>query len=80
MYFLTLNLLDRRQTLLTDHIDDLRNAIDHVRRRHAFDLPAIVILPDHLHCILSLPPGNENFSTIIQQLKAAFSRSLPKGE
>ncbi|MFI4859120.1 MAG: REP-associated tyrosine transposase, partial [Phycisphaerales bacterium JB063] len=80
MYFLTLNLLDRRQTLLTDHIGELRNAIQHVRKRHTFDLPAIVILPDHLHCILSLPPGNQNFSTIIQQLKAAFSRSIPKGE
>ncbi len=80
MYFLTLCLLDRRQTLLTDHIDELRNAIDHVRDRHTFDLPAIVILPDHLHCILSLPPGSNKFSTIIQQLKSAFSRSLPKGE
>ncbi|MFI4859909.1 MAG: REP-associated tyrosine transposase, partial [Phycisphaerales bacterium JB063] len=53
---------------------------DHVRARHIFDLPAIVILPDHLHCIMSLPPSRQNFSTIIQQLKAAFSRSIPKGE
>ena len=79
-YFFTLNLLDRRRSLLTDNIDELRNAIDQVRAKHAFHLPAIVILPDHLHCIMSMPPDDENFPARIQQIKAAFSRSIPKGE
>jgi len=50
-FFFTVNLADRRSRLLTDHIDQLRNAFRYARVRHAFTIDAIVVLPDHLHAI-----------------------------
>jgi len=56
-YFFTVNLLERRRTLLVDHVDILREAVRHVRARHPFHIDAWVVLPDHLHGIWTLPPG-----------------------
>ena len=43
-------------------------------------MEAVVILPDHLHCIWTLPEDDHDFSTRWRQIKAAFSRQLPKTE
>jgi putative transposase len=61
-YFFTVNLAERRERLLTDHIDLLRNAFRYVRQRHAFTIEAIVILPDHLHAVWTLPDGDADFA------------------
>ena len=79
-YFFTVNLADRRQRLLTDHIDDLPSAFREVMHAHPFTIHAIVILPEHLHCLLELPPGDSDYSTRWRQIKSAFSRILPKAE
>jgi hypothetical protein len=50
-YFFTVNLADRRLSLLTDHVGLLRAAFRHVRTRHPFTIEAAVILPDHLHAM-----------------------------
>ena len=50
-WFFTVNLLDRRQTLLVDQIETLRAAVAATRQSHAFTIDAIVVLPDHLHTI-----------------------------
>jgi putative transposase len=55
-YFFTVNLADRRQVLLTEHIALLRAAFRRVRARHPFAIEAAVILPDHLHVIWTLRP------------------------
>jgi hypothetical protein len=34
----------------------------YVRRRHPFDIEAIVVLPDHLHAIWTLPEGDADFA------------------
>lgn len=49
--FFTVNLADRRTTLLTDHIDILRCAFQTVHVRHPFHMHAIVVLPEHLHAL-----------------------------
>jgi putative transposase len=49
--FLTVNLADRRLTLLNDCIDLLRAAFRQVRARHPFTIEAAMILPDHLHAM-----------------------------
>ncbi|CAK0759475.1 transposase [Gammaproteobacteria bacterium] len=41
-------------TLLIDRIDQLRLAFSYVKERHPFRIDAVVILPDHLHCIWTL--------------------------
>ena len=79
-YFFTVNLADRRATLLVDHIDLLRDAIRYVRRHHPFDIDAMVVLPDHLHAILTLPSGDADFPLRWRLIKTWFSRHLPHGE
>ena len=76
-FFFTVNLQDRRQKLLTENIEELRAAYSCVQTRHPFETIAICILPDHLHCIWRLPPGDVNYSGRWRLLKSRFSRSLP---
>ena len=79
-YFITANLAERRLTLLTDHVDALREAVRRVKARHPFDIDAMVVLPDHLHLLMTLPAGDADFSTRIGAIKSTFSRQLPKTE
>ncbi|MCC8938049.1 MULTISPECIES: transposase [Bradyrhizobium] len=79
-FFFTVNLEDRRLRLLTEHIDQLRAAFRETRERHPFTIEAIVILPDHLHTVWTLPEDDADFSTRWRQIKSAFSRSLPACE
>ncbi|MDP1663833.1 MAG: hypothetical protein Q8L79_01810 [Methylobacter sp.] len=48
-YFFTVSLLERQRTLLTDHIDLLRDSVRRMRRLHPFHIDAWVVLPDHMH-------------------------------
>lgn len=75
-YFFTVNLEDRSSALLVDRIDDLQRAWAYVQERHPFSTIAAVVLPDHLHCVWTLPDGDTNFSTRWRLLKSHFSRSL----
>jgi putative transposase len=47
-YFCTVNLADRSQALLTEHIGLLRSAFEYTRERHPFIVDAIVVLPEHM--------------------------------
>ena len=78
-YFFTVNLLDRRTPLLVEHIDLFRAAFHAVRTAHPFHVDAVVVLPEHLHCVWTLPPGDADFSTRWRLIKGEFSRSLPSG-
>ena len=61
-WFFTVNLAERRgNRLLVERIDVLRTAFRYVRVRHPFRLEAVVILPDHLHCVWTLAPGDTDF-------------------
>lgn len=53
-YFFTVNLAQRHRSLLTENIDTLRAVFREVRSRHPFQVKAIVILPEHLHCLWRL--------------------------
>ena len=79
-YFFTVNLAERRNALLTAHIDRLHASMDLVQSRHPFDIAAMVILPDHLHTLRVLPPGDADFATRWALIKAGFSRGLPASE
>ncbi|MGH8147081.1 MAG: REP-associated tyrosine transposase [Rhodanobacteraceae bacterium] len=54
-----------RKPWLTDSnpIHRLRRAFREVMRQRPFAIDAVVILPDHLHTIWRLPPGDDDFST-----------------
>ncbi len=75
-FFFTVNLAERRLRLLTEHIDGLRTAFRETRRRHPFTLDAMVVLPDHLHTVWTLPEGDADFATRWRLIKSAFSRNL----
>jgi putative transposase len=77
-FFFTVNLADRTGRLLTDNVEALRSVFRRVRERHPFQIDAIVVLPDHLHTIWSLPAGDSDFAKRWALIKAGFSRSLPK--
>jgi putative transposase len=79
-FFFTVNLADRRQSLLTEHIDELRNAFRKVRQQHPFTIDAMVVLPDHLHAVWTLPEGDAKFAMRWRLIKSVFSHGLPAGE
>lgn len=79
-YFFTVNLLERGNTLLVDHIDVLREAVRVVKQRRPFCIDACVVLPDHLHAVWTLPEGDVDYSSRWREIKKRFSRSLPKTE
>ena len=79
-YFFTVNLLERNKTLLVDHIDLLRESVRRIKRVSPFHIDAWVILPEHMHCIWTLPPEDDNFSGRWREIKKAFSKALPKTE
>ena len=45
-----------------------------VRTTHPFHVDALVVLPDHLHCIWALPPGDADFATRWRFIKTLASR------
>jgi putative transposase len=62
-FFFTVNLAERRLQLLVQHIDELRSAFRETRQRHPFTIDAVVILPDHLHTVWTLPEGVLGWTT-----------------
>lgn len=80
-YFFTVNLAQRKQNdLLVRHIDELRNACRYTKQRHPLTIEAMVVLPEHLHCIWRLPEGDDDYSLRWRLLKSHFSRHIEKGE
>ena len=79
-FFFTVNLADRRSGLFVEHIDELRAAFRGTHQRHPFTTDAIVVLPDHLHAVWTLPKGDADFATRWRQIKSAFSRNIPTVE
>jgi putative transposase len=77
-FFFTVRLLERRSTLLTDHISAFGEAIRHARSRKPFHVDAWCALPDHAHAIWTLPPGDEDCTSRWRAVKIAFSKSLRK--
>jgi len=80
-YFFTVNLLQRHENnLLIREIKLLRNTVQKVRKQHPFQIDAWVVLPEHMHCVWTLPPDDCDFSMRWRLIKSGFSRALPKNE
>ncbi|MDD5058647.1 MAG: transposase [Sideroxydans sp.] len=80
-WFFTVNLLQRYgNDLLVREINLLRDTVRQVRNQHPFRIDAWVVLPEHLHCVMTLPPGDSDFSLRWRLIKSGFSRALPKTE
>ena len=80
-YFFTVNLLERYPNdLLVRGIDALRSAVRGVLKTRLFHIDAWVVLPDHLHCIWTLPPDDSDVTTRWRSIKQTFSKTLPAVE
>ncbi|MBI4936831.1 MAG: transposase [Nitrosomonadales bacterium] len=79
-FFFTVNLADRSASLLTGHINELRESVQRVRDAHPFHIAAMVVLPEHLHAIWTLPASDADYAMRWALIKAGFSRKLPKIE
>lgn len=76
-YFFTVATAGRRPILTTELARrSLRAAIHKVRDRFPFNQIAIVLLPDHLYCVWSLPENDANFSTRWRRVKEEFTREF----
>lgn len=74
--FLTINVVDQGSDLLTRNIHLLRDVARRTRVDKPFQIDAWVVLPDHMHCIWTLPEGDTDYSNRVGMLKARFSRDL----
>lgn len=74
--FLTICLARRGSDLLVRHIDVLREVAGRTRSDKPFRIEAWVVLPDHMHCVWTLPEGDADYPNRVGMLKARFSRAL----
>ena len=74
-YFFTVNLAERGSTVLSDRIDQLREAYRATAAEHPIHCDAMVVLPDHIHAVWTLPEGDDDFSRRWQKLKARFTQA-----
>jgi putative transposase len=75
-YFFTVTLLDRRARWLVDHVSLLRDCLAATKAQHPFRIDAMVVLPDHLHAIWTLPVEDADFSLRWMLVKRRFTREL----
>jgi putative transposase len=78
-YFFTVTLAERGSHLLVDRIDDLRAAYEAVVLELPVRTEAIVVMPDHIHAVWTLPEGDADFSTRWKKIKTRFSWAVRDG-
>ncbi|EIW9478113.1 MULTISPECIES: REP-associated tyrosine transposase [Klebsiella] len=79
-WFFTVNLQNRHSDLLTRHIDHLRAAIACAKRKRPFQINSWVVLPEHMHCIWTLPEGDSDYSGRWREIKKSFTRALAQSQ
>jgi putative transposase len=79
-YFFTVTLRDQGSDLLVTQIDALRNAVRQATVKSPFHIDAWVVLPEHMHCLWTLPENDTDYSGRWRAIKIAFSKSLPAVE
>ncbi len=73
-WFFTVVTYQRRKFLCDTHVRNaLRTAIKRVQVNYPFTINAWVLMPDHFHCVWTLPPGDSNYSLRIGLLKRAVT-------
>jgi putative transposase len=54
----------------------LRNVFKKVMGKRPFEMDAVVILPDHMHCIWTLPEGDIDYSVRWSIIKRTFTQCI----
>ena len=74
--FFTVALAHRGADTLVRHIEELRQAVQVTKAKRPFRIDAWVVMPDHMHCVWTLPDGDANFSGRMGEIKGQFSRAI----
>ena len=78
-YFFTVVTQKRRPIFAEEKsIQILRDVFNLVMERKPFQIESIVVLPDHIHCIWTLPKGDHEYSERWKGIKYRFSLNLKK--
>lgn len=77
-FFFTVCLRNRNASTLVERIEDLRTAFRDTRLTRPFCIDAIVVLPDHLHAIWTLPEGDSDYAGRWRAIKARFTKKLAR--
>jgi len=75
-YFITI-VTQGRNPILIDNIALLRDSFRRSKQRYDYHIDAIIILPDHLHMIIT-PKNPQDYSKIITHIKRSFVYGLDK--
>lgn len=74
-YFITQVTYNRQPWLISDIARQaLRHAIVHVRQKYPFTIDAFVLLPDHFHCLWTLPETDSDLSTRLRLIKTFVTK------
>jgi putative transposase len=77
-FFFTLTLADRTSRALIDHVEAFRAAMRKTRCLHPFTIDAVVVLPDHLHILMTLPEGDADYPNRWRLIKRRFTDAVVK--
>jgi putative transposase len=77
-YFFTANLANRQSDLLIREIESFRAAVRFVRQTTPFHIDSWVVLPDHMHCIWTLPKDDSDYSTRWRTIKTQFTKAMAR--
>ncbi|RUR09442.1 transposase [Legionella sp. km772] len=79
-YFFTVNLYNRKSKLLIEQINLLKTIFKRIHNLYPFKIEAIVILPDHIHAVFTMPQNDSNYSLRWNLIKGYFSKEIPQQE
>ena len=79
-FFFTVTLADRTSKVLPDHITALRDAMRHARHSHPLTIDAVVVLPDHLHMVMTLPEGDADYPNRWRLIKRRFTEAILRSQ
>ncbi|HEX7339966.1 MAG TPA: transposase [Rhodanobacteraceae bacterium] len=76
-FFFTVVTYHRRHLFVTEQaVTHLRDAFGKIKAQRPFVIEAMVVLPDHLHCIWHLPEGDGDYSSRWREIKKLTSRAM----
>jgi putative transposase len=75
-YFFTATLVDRTSHALVDQDDPLRAAFRKTKQAQPFVIDAVVVLPEHLHIIMTLPDGDADYTNRWRLIKRRFTDAV----
>ncbi|BDW86347.1 transposase [Roseicyclus marinus] len=74
--FFTVTLAARGGDVLVREVGLLRDAVRATRVERPFGIEAFVVLPDHIHAVWQMPPGDRAYGVRWGAIKSRFTRAV----